>query len=366
MTRARMDTGIAPDVIAEDRPCTQCGYNLRGLTRADRCPECGRAIISRKTADDPPLSEAPLAYLHVLNVSAIAAAASALLGPISVFYAVGWAQAWAALVAGVATGVWAASVVMLTQPKPRFGDNPRPEPKRMQRLRLAARLTQLAWPMFSLCVIAWAFASGAWMTAAAIAAWSLAIVGVLGFVPTAICFAELSDWARDTSLSGRLRGCAWFITFAALFELCTIAVGLVLPFFAGFLMFGQLFVNIAFFLALLVFVAGVIQLAGNTAWAISNHKAAQAKAMRDVERAEAERRRRDEEAERLGSDPFTVAPPPAPSRPPPLSPFEEDVFAEPAHPANAPRPGQQTQRIERPDDDDVEIYELAPEDPPRR
>lgn len=30
--------------IVDDRPCLACGYNLRGLTAADRCPECGRPV----------------------------------------------------------------------------------------------------------------------------------------------------------------------------------------------------------------------------------------------------------------------------------------------------------------------------------
>jgi hypothetical protein len=30
--------------IASDLPCLDCGYNLRGLRRDGRCPECGRAV----------------------------------------------------------------------------------------------------------------------------------------------------------------------------------------------------------------------------------------------------------------------------------------------------------------------------------
>lgn len=30
--------------LAEDRPCVACGYNLRGLDREGRCPECGTAV----------------------------------------------------------------------------------------------------------------------------------------------------------------------------------------------------------------------------------------------------------------------------------------------------------------------------------
>jgi uncharacterized repeat protein (TIGR04138 family) len=36
----------APDgeVINEDLPCDECGYNLRGLREGHRCPECGAPI----------------------------------------------------------------------------------------------------------------------------------------------------------------------------------------------------------------------------------------------------------------------------------------------------------------------------------
>lgn len=34
----------ASGAIAADIPCRQCGYNLRGLTEAHRCPECGAAV----------------------------------------------------------------------------------------------------------------------------------------------------------------------------------------------------------------------------------------------------------------------------------------------------------------------------------
>ncbi len=32
--------GFVPD-LGDDRPCTHCGYNLRGLAYDSACPECG-------------------------------------------------------------------------------------------------------------------------------------------------------------------------------------------------------------------------------------------------------------------------------------------------------------------------------------
>lgn len=35
---------LNPESIEIDLPCTSCGYNLRGLSQAGRCPECGQPI----------------------------------------------------------------------------------------------------------------------------------------------------------------------------------------------------------------------------------------------------------------------------------------------------------------------------------
>ncbi len=50
--------------LAADAPCMTCGYNLRGLTPASRCPECGTAIPQSLCA--PYLRCAPLCWLNRL------------------------------------------------------------------------------------------------------------------------------------------------------------------------------------------------------------------------------------------------------------------------------------------------------------
>jgi hypothetical protein len=41
--------GAAPSFIAGDLTCAACGYNLRGLVTASRCPECGASIAATQS-----------------------------------------------------------------------------------------------------------------------------------------------------------------------------------------------------------------------------------------------------------------------------------------------------------------------------
>src|SRR5215217_4377447 len=64
----------APAVIASDRACVHCGYNLRGLTRESRCPECGCPVSDSFVANyflqaDPKW----LRFLHAAVVLLVAA-----------------------------------------------------------------------------------------------------------------------------------------------------------------------------------------------------------------------------------------------------------------------------------------------------
>ncbi|TVQ61360.1 MAG: hypothetical protein EA378_09095 [Phycisphaerales bacterium] len=353
---------LKPVPVAGDLPCVSCGYNLTGLNYGDRCPECGTPIRRRNRVDDEPMTAAPLPYLRVLNGAALGAALGALLAPVSVFYAVGWSSPFAALVAGGSSALWAASIYVLTQPRPVLQERAAHVPTRVDKLRLATRVTQGAWPVFSVAVLLSYLLPAALVTPMSVVAWLLALVGVAGFVPTSICLADLADWARDTNLSGRLRGCAWFITFAMVYQLLVFALSPLGNILAGVLAIGQFFVNFALFGALVVFLFGVLQLASNTSWAIRNHKAAKAKEERDLARRDAEAQRRATELDRLAPGP-TPAPGATGGRPSPFGddpiPLDGDDASAPG--ARKPRPGDRTMRLDRPDGG-ADAYDLEPDE----
>jgi hypothetical protein len=52
--RMRLD---AAGYIDQDRPCGQCGYNLRGLRPEGRCPECGTDVATTLTASSSPTTQ---------------------------------------------------------------------------------------------------------------------------------------------------------------------------------------------------------------------------------------------------------------------------------------------------------------------
>jgi|GEM_PF-6623490 len=51
--------------VEQDDPCTQCGYNLRGLQLDDHCPECGESVADSVRGDG--WESAPVAWAATLR-----------------------------------------------------------------------------------------------------------------------------------------------------------------------------------------------------------------------------------------------------------------------------------------------------------
>ena len=48
----RFGPAVPPPDFEDDRRCTNCGYNLRGLAYSDACPECG-SVRGMSPSDEP-------------------------------------------------------------------------------------------------------------------------------------------------------------------------------------------------------------------------------------------------------------------------------------------------------------------------
>lgn len=112
---------IAPNEIAEDRPCIHCGYNLRGLAPDGRCPECGEPISGSLRGNL--LKHADADWLDTLrfgaNLKAWNIALSILAGLAAwILVAVGFPGVFRALVelVGGAVGLWASFVITTREP----------------------------------------------------------------------------------------------------------------------------------------------------------------------------------------------------------------------------------------------------------
>ena len=199
------------DPVPPGTLCPSCEYPLEGLPRGGRCPECGTPIRSTKRAGVQArdnLTDAPIGYLGQLRWAVTALAVfgisnGLLQGVSSGFHH----QAVAVLLIGAGLG-WAVAVHFACKHRP-FLEGMRGNPAReLARVRLAARLSQWAWPVQGVLLLAWlaAVKATAPTEPALRTGMRLAqLVGMLGFAPLCLWLANLADWAQDTGLAGRLR-----------------------------------------------------------------------------------------------------------------------------------------------------------------
>jgi hypothetical protein len=59
-------------IVAEDRPCLRCGYNVRGLRVGGRCPECGTALgVGGRPRGAAAINDAPVEHLNSLRTGSL-------------------------------------------------------------------------------------------------------------------------------------------------------------------------------------------------------------------------------------------------------------------------------------------------------
>lgn len=290
-----LDPHATPDPYEGDWPCRKCGYNLKGLQRGSRCPECGFAPPQRASvlsARDN-LLYAPLGYLKLLRLGALLMA----LGVVGAVLQVGLgffvSEAIVTAMRLLIGAGWLGGVWIFTAPRQVNERTPVNPQQEWKRLRWVNRGTQACWLLGSLVATS-AGAAGA-PGALEIVAGLLGVVALFGLAPLAVQIADIAEWGADTGLASRLRGAAWgVIVFGVIIYLGFL--GPVLPTALAIVLGIAMVVSWwLWVISMIVLGYSVLQLASMTHWAIlnSHHLAA-----RD-ERAR-QRQERDEHAAASG------------------------------------------------------------------
>lgn len=308
MTTATTQTKLPSDkMILEDRPCSTCGYNLKGLRTGTKCPECGAEIraVSRLHEDD--MGDAPRAYLAILSTGFIIMSISgfvALAAMLSLFLDAVLTVGSAATGYGGTTGLgilrsigfpgaciaWGIGVQIVTKPRPGVNGAPRLYQGKPEwgRLRTVVRTGGLALALgMTLIIIGDLSGLGAlgWI------GYPLFIAGLIGVIPLCVYLSNLAHWASDTYIAMHLMYTG--VTIGILGPICAL-------FFTPFVMIVGIFtVPIAMCVAgaLIWLMVLILKMSSMVQWSIKNAKF---RVERDARLAEKARQHAEDTATRSG------------------------------------------------------------------
>lgn len=284
------------EVVADDRLCPKCKYNIRGLPIGGVCPECGMPIIAGpgtiKTRRELPIDQAPKRYMKLLEIGFMLLAFGGIGGvAVNVLLFLNSIDETRGLImSGACLLAWTAGVLLVVRPRP-LATARKPGEVEWKWLRRAAVATALAAIAFTLIGL---LLELVWPPAFMVAAIFHQVCGLAALCTTAVYASFLCDWASDTALADRLRAMVWVILFSALVMVITVLTARFGPSgLRGFAFIGMVLSTIVFAIATITVNIAWLQAISMTTWAQRNAKAAME---REVRRAE---RRRKEDAERL-------------------------------------------------------------------
>ncbi len=195
----------SPPTIAEDLKCTQCGYNLRGLTLGKLCPECGTPIERSihgnllKYADPDWVNKLRLGTLLMLWNLLIVILLNIAVGILTV---TGAAQAGANMLSLIVGFLELWAVFLLTTPEPAiaFGE----DPITLRKLVRTCAVIDLVGQMLGEAVPtggsqAWAF----------IAAGVIILVGIVALFGQFIFLRRFAERIPDTRLAKTTTTVMW-------------------------------------------------------------------------------------------------------------------------------------------------------------
>jgi len=257
----RINASRDSSVIYDDTECRKCSYNLKGLKRGTKCPECGEPItrISDRSIAGAFLVTASRWYLYQIAIAACVMFAAAAVGPFSISILSSIAgESPASAYALVVAVLWWLGVWFCTARR-HPGEGERVPPREDLAVVILARATQIAWPL----------AAGVWIMALQFrgaipnppALLALLVgVGYLCGVFVGLRLARIAEAAADDDL-GRVLRHAWVLLLVA-----PLAAGLV----AILATILRIFVTIPVDLVIALCIATVFSTAAYLLWRVAS------------------------------------------------------------------------------------------------
>ena len=148
-------------VIDTDRGCPKCGYNVRGITVRQPCPECGRSVyFGLQSQPDHSLADAPYLYIRLMQAGMWGLFLSAF-GAGAVYALRGGLADRLPLAMGAVATAWVASLAILCIPRPHDREEDSPLPQIELWKRCAAVGSQGLWIIAALLAM---FGASLWFS----------------------------------------------------------------------------------------------------------------------------------------------------------------------------------------------------------
>lgn len=305
-------TNHTPAAHRSTGTCRRCGYDMSGLPFDAACPECGTVLTTsrrrRLASENITLASPRYLWWLALSSTALLVSAAALIACTVVLGSSFLDQRWTIGLAAAA--LWAAAVWPVTAPRVESDGDYARAAHSGRVTRWASRLSQPAWFLTILLLIAAAkleFAAiaaggvpGPEIRSLIVAAWVIGTVGLVGLGFLGGDIAAIVFWAGDENTGERLRAATIGIVVLPPILVACYAGGFGAVFLTGL----ALIVALLLLLSVGYFVYGVVQLTLMALWAVNNAANAEARDLRVAQRRAAEENRLRARADRIHGSPL--------------------------------------------------------------